>query len=82
MYVSGHVDIFDMVDINLFTVVALNMMVVQLEHSVTNLDSHIRPLRFRATIEEITEEPGSIELVEHRSKKMLLLTWNDASKPT
>ncbi|GJV35856.1 hypothetical protein Tco_1408333 [Tanacetum coccineum] len=33
MYVDGHVDIFDMVDINLFTVVALNMMVVQLGYT-------------------------------------------------
>ncbi|GJU25095.1 hypothetical protein Tco_1163716, partial [Tanacetum coccineum] len=74
MYVSGHVDIFDMVDIDLFTVVVLNMMVVQ-------LDSYIRPPRFRATIKEITDEPGSIAPVEHRSEKMLLLTWNDASKP-
>ncbi|GJX22185.1 heat stress transcription factor B-4-like protein [Tanacetum coccineum] len=30
MYVSGHVDIFDMVDIDLLTVVALNMMVLKL----------------------------------------------------
>nr|GEW61324.1 hypothetical protein [Tanacetum cinerariifolium] len=30
MYVNDHVDIFDMVDIDLFTVVALNMMVVKL----------------------------------------------------
>ncbi|GKC88702.1 heat stress transcription factor B-4-like protein [Tanacetum coccineum] len=30
MYVSGRVDVFDMVDINLFTVVALNMMVLKL----------------------------------------------------
>ncbi|GJR51675.1 hypothetical protein Tco_1402196 [Tanacetum coccineum] len=107
MYVSGHVDIFNMVDIDLFTVVALNMMVVELgytgeskpmfynylipltsldeglyalaceedvrclatvvksfklievyiEHSVMALDSYIRPPRFRATIEDITNEP-------------------------
>ncbi|GKD84883.1 hypothetical protein Tco_1356037 [Tanacetum coccineum] len=110
MYVGGHVDIFDMVDIDLFTVVALNMMVVKLgytgesepmfynylrpltsldeglyalaceedvccmstlvrsfklievyiEHGVTALDSYIRPPRFRATIEDITDEPSSI----------------------
>ncbi|GKA65303.1 hypothetical protein Tco_0765010 [Tanacetum coccineum] len=30
MYVSGRVDIFDMVDIDLFPVVALNMMVLKL----------------------------------------------------
>nr|GEW48389.1 retrovirus-related Pol polyprotein from transposon TNT 1-94 [Tanacetum cinerariifolium] len=110
MYVSGHVAIFDMVDIDLFTVVALNMIVLKLgytgkselmfynylrpltslnerlyaltckedvrcldtlvrsfksievyiEHGVTALDSYHRALRFRATIEEITDEPASI----------------------
>ncbi|GJT85844.1 hypothetical protein Tco_1067561 [Tanacetum coccineum] len=108
MYVNGHVDIFDMVDIDLFTVVGLNMMVVQLgytgesellfynylrpltsldeglyslaceedvrclatlvrsfklievyiEHGVTALDSYNRAPRFKATIEDITDEPG------------------------
>nr|GEU50114.1 probable L-type lectin-domain containing receptor kinase S.7 [Tanacetum cinerariifolium] len=133
MYVEGHVDIFEMVDIDLFTVVALNMMVVQLgytcesgplfynylrpltsldeglyalacekdvrclatlvrsfklidvyiEHGVTAVDSYNRPPpRFRATtIEEITDKPGSIAAVEHRSEKMLL-TWHDSSEPT
>ncbi|GJV01249.1 hypothetical protein Tco_1334818 [Tanacetum coccineum] len=80
VYVNGHVDIFDMVDIDLFTVVALNMMVVKLEHGVTALDSYIRPPRFRATIEDITDEPGSI--ATNRTEKMLLLTWNESSKPT
>ncbi|GKB47580.1 hypothetical protein Tco_0898333 [Tanacetum coccineum] len=93
MYVSGRVDIFDMVDIDLFTVVALNMMVLKLgytskglyalaceedvrclgtlvrsfklikfyiEHGVTALDSYLRAPRFRATLKEITNEPGSI----------------------
>nr|GEU83156.1 hypothetical protein [Tanacetum cinerariifolium] len=110
MYVSGRVDIFDMVDIDLFTVVALNMMVLKLgytgkfepvfynylkpltsldeglyalaceedvrclgtlarsftlievyiEHGVTTLDSYLRAPRFRATLEEITDESGSI----------------------
>ncbi|GJS04401.1 hypothetical protein Tco_0320909 [Tanacetum coccineum] len=32
MYVNGRVDIFDMADIDLFTVVALNMMAVQLDY--------------------------------------------------
>nr|GEU73273.1 reverse transcriptase domain-containing protein [Tanacetum cinerariifolium] len=35
MYVDGHVDIFDMIDIDLFNVIALNMMVVQLDYGVT-----------------------------------------------
>ncbi|GJU38208.1 hypothetical protein Tco_1191165, partial [Tanacetum coccineum] len=132
MYVSGHVDIFDMVDIDLFTVVALNMMVVKLgytgesepmfykylrpltsldeglyalafeedvrclatlvisfklievyiENGVTAFDSYIRAPRFRATIKEITSEPGSIAPIEHRFEKMLLLTWHDSSEPT
>nr|GEU72822.1 hypothetical protein [Tanacetum cinerariifolium] len=110
MYVSSRVDIFDMVDIDLFTVVALNMMVLRLGyigksepmfynylkpltslgeglyalaceedvrclgtlvrsfklieiytgHGVTALDSYLRAPRFKATLEEITDEPGSI----------------------
>nr|GEY61900.1 hypothetical protein [Tanacetum cinerariifolium] len=64
MYVSGRVDIFDMVDIYLFTLVALKMMVLKLgyiEHGVTALDSYLRAPRFRATLEEINDETaGSI----------------------
>ncbi|GJW54369.1 hypothetical protein Tco_0098454 [Tanacetum coccineum] len=45
-------------------------------------DSYIRPPRFRETIEEITDDPVSIAPVEHRSKKMLLLTWHDSMEPT
>nr|GEY13722.1 hypothetical protein [Tanacetum cinerariifolium] len=83
MYVSGHVDIFDMVVIDLFTVVALNMMVLKLgyiEHGVTALDSYLRAPRFRATLEEIFDEPGSI--AANRTKKMLLLTWHESSETT
>ncbi|GKB89481.1 hypothetical protein Tco_0961753, partial [Tanacetum coccineum] len=108
MYVNGRVDIFDMVDIDLFTIVALNMMVLKLgytgesepmfynylrpltsldeglydfvceedvrflstlvrsfklievyiEHGVTVLDSYLRAPRFRATLEDITDEPA------------------------
>ncbi|GKA31957.1 hypothetical protein Tco_0718324, partial [Tanacetum coccineum] len=119
MYVSGHVDIFDIVDIDLFIVVTLNMMVLKLgytcksepmfsnylrpltsldaglyalaceedvrclatlvrsfklievyiEHGVTALDSDLRAPRFRATLEEINDEPdGSI--AANRTKKM------------
>nr|GEU91832.1 hypothetical protein [Tanacetum cinerariifolium] len=110
VYVSVHQDIFDIVDIDLFTVVALNMMVVKLrytskyeplfynylrpftslderfyalacekdvcclatlvrsfrlidvyiEHGVTALDCDIKPPRFKATIEDTTDKPGSI----------------------
>ncbi|GJX83932.1 hypothetical protein Tco_0333413 [Tanacetum coccineum] len=128
MYVSGHVDIFDMVDIDLFTVVALNLIVLKLgytgksepmfynylrpltsldeglyalaceedvcylatfvrsfklievyiEHGVTSLDSYLRAPRFRATLEEITDEPGSI--ATNIIEKMLLLTWHESSE--
>nr|GEY11461.1 hypothetical protein [Tanacetum cinerariifolium] len=47
MYVNGHVDIFDMVDIDLFTVVALNMMVVQLGYTNESeplFYNYLRPL--------------------------------------
>ncbi|GJU66901.1 heat stress transcription factor B-4-like protein [Tanacetum coccineum] len=103
MYVSGRVDIFDMVDIDLFTVVALNMIVLKLgtqedvcclatlvrsfklievyiEHGVTVLDSYLRAPRFRATLEDITDEPGSIAV--NRTEKILLLTWHKSSETT
>ncbi|GJV08042.1 hypothetical protein Tco_1345698 [Tanacetum coccineum] len=47
MYVSGHVDIFDMVDIDLFIVVALNMMVVHLGYTSESeplFYNYLRPL--------------------------------------
>nr|GEW06720.1 hypothetical protein [Tanacetum cinerariifolium] len=46
MYVSGRVNIFDMVDIDLFTVVALNMMVFKLGYTGKSehmFYSHLRP---------------------------------------
>nr|GEX24428.1 hypothetical protein [Tanacetum cinerariifolium] len=116
----GHVDIFDMVDIDLFTVVALNIMVLKLgytsksehifynylkpltsldeglyalaceedvrcmgtlvrsfklikvyiEHGVTDLDSYLKAPQFRATLEEITDEDGSI--AANINEKMIL----------
>ncbi|GKG42202.1 hypothetical protein Tco_0476500, partial [Tanacetum coccineum] len=46
-------------------------------HGVTAVDSYRRPPpRVRATIEDITNEPGSIK---HRSEKMLL-PWHDSSE--
>ncbi|GJU36434.1 hypothetical protein Tco_1184788 [Tanacetum coccineum] len=47
MYVSGHVDIFDMSDIDLFTVVALNMMVLKVGYtgkSKPMFYNYLRPL--------------------------------------
>ncbi|GJT15897.1 ribonuclease H-like domain-containing protein [Tanacetum coccineum] len=61
---------------------SFNLIEVYIEHGVTDLDSYIRPPLFRTTIEVMTNEPGSIALIEHRSEKMLLLTWHDSSKPT
>ncbi|GJT59899.1 heat stress transcription factor B-4-like protein [Tanacetum coccineum] len=131
MYVSGRVDIFDMVDIDLFTVVALNMMVLKLgytgeselmfynylrpltsldeglyalaceedvrclatlvrsfklievyiEHGVTVLDSYLRAPRFRATLEDITDEPAG-SIAANRTEKILLLTWHESSETT
>ncbi|GKC96500.1 hypothetical protein Tco_1161942 [Tanacetum coccineum] len=130
IYVSGRVDIFDMVNIDLFIVVALNMMVLKLgytgksepmfynylkpltsldeglyalaceedvrclgtlvrsfklievyiEHGVTALDSYLRAPRFKATLEEITNEVGSI--ATNRNENMLLLTWHESSETT
>ncbi|GJS35284.1 hypothetical protein Tco_0533666, partial [Tanacetum coccineum] len=131
MYVSGRVDIFDMVDIDLFTVVALNMMVLKLgytgesepmfynylrpltsldeglyafaceedvrclatlvrsfklievyiEHGVIVLNFYLRAPRFRATLEDITDEPAC-SIVANRTEKMLLLTWHESSETT
>ncbi|GKD56202.1 hypothetical protein Tco_1289589 [Tanacetum coccineum] len=77
IYVSGRVDIFDMVDIDLFTVVALNMMVLKLGYTV----SYLRAPWFRETLEDITDEPAG-NIVANRTKKMLLLTWHESSKTT
>ncbi|GJR92946.1 hypothetical protein Tco_0265120 [Tanacetum coccineum] len=59
---------------------SFKLIEVYREHDVTALDSYIRPPRFRATIEDITDEPGSI--ATNRTKKMLLLTWSESSEPT
>nr|GFA41182.1 hypothetical protein [Tanacetum cinerariifolium] len=53
---------------------------VYIEHGVTALDYYIRPPRFRATIEDISDEPGSI--TANRTEKILLLTWHESSEPT
>nr|GEW00394.1 shikimate O-hydroxycinnamoyltransferase [Tanacetum cinerariifolium] len=82
MYVSVRVDIFDMVDINLFTMVALNIMVLKVgytEHGVTALDSYLRAPWFRATLEEINDEPAG-SIATNKTKKMLLLTWHECSE--
>ncbi|GJX44054.1 heat stress transcription factor B-4-like protein [Tanacetum coccineum] len=102
MYVSGRVDIFDMVDIDLpltsldeglyalacekdvrclaTLVKSFKLIEVYIEHGVTALDSYLRAPRFRATLEEITDELGSI--AANRTEKMLLLTWHKSSETT
>nr|GEU55156.1 hypothetical protein [Tanacetum cinerariifolium] len=39
---------------------SFKLIKVYIEHGVTALDSYIRPPRFRETMEDITDEPGSI----------------------
>ncbi|GJZ44795.1 hypothetical protein Tco_0592391 [Tanacetum coccineum] len=53
---------------------------VYIEHGVTALNSYLRAPRFRATLEDITNEPGSI--AANKTKKMLLLTWHESSTTT
>nr|GEU92523.1 hypothetical protein [Tanacetum cinerariifolium] len=67
-----------MVNIDLFTIVALNMVVLKLGY--TALDCYIKPPRFMATIEHISDEPGSI--AANRTKSILFLTWHESSEPT
>ncbi|GKE95491.1 hypothetical protein Tco_1580346 [Tanacetum coccineum] len=117
MYVNGRVDIFDMVDIDLFTIVALIMLYnylrpltsldvglyasaceedvrclatlvrrfklieVYIEHGVTVLDSYLRAPRFRATLEDIIDEPAG-SIAANRTENMLLLTWHESSETT
>ncbi|GJY03426.1 ribonuclease H-like domain-containing protein [Tanacetum coccineum] len=53
---------------------------VYIEHGVTVLDPYLRAPRFRATLEDITDEPGSIAV--NRTEKILLLTWHKSSETT
>ncbi|GJW60631.1 heat stress transcription factor B-4-like protein [Tanacetum coccineum] len=50
---------------------SFKLIEVYIEHGVTVVDSYIRPSRFKATIEDITDENGSIATIEHRTGKML-----------
>ncbi|GKC43728.1 heat stress transcription factor B-4-like protein [Tanacetum coccineum] len=60
---------------------SFKLIEVYIEHGVTVLDSYLRAQRFRATLEDITDEPaGSISA--NKTKKMLLLTWLESSKTT
>ncbi|GJZ26075.1 hypothetical protein Tco_0570328 [Tanacetum coccineum] len=77
MYVSGRVDIFDMVDIDLFTVVALNMMVLKLGYcgksepmfynylkSLTSLDEGLYALACEEDVRFLCTFFRSFKLIE------------------
>ncbi|GJR45617.1 hypothetical protein Tco_1313720 [Tanacetum coccineum] len=54
---------------------SFKLIEVYIEHGVTAVDSYNRPPpRVRATIEDISDELGSIATIEHISEKMFLLT--------
>ncbi|GJZ71449.1 hypothetical protein Tco_0635300, partial [Tanacetum coccineum] len=61
---------------------SFKLIEVYIEHGVTVVNSYQRPQsHVKATIEDITKTSSSAT-VEHRSEKMLLLTWHDSSAPT
>ncbi|GJW83513.1 ribosomal RNA small subunit methyltransferase [Tanacetum coccineum] len=61
---------------------SFKLIEVYIEHGVTVVDSYQRPSpRVRATIEDITDEPRCIATIEHRSEKMMVLTWHDSKEP-
>ncbi|GJY72917.1 hypothetical protein Tco_0477348 [Tanacetum coccineum] len=77
MYVNGRVDIFDMIDIDLFTVVVLNMMVVQLDYTgeteplfykylrpLTSLDEGLYALTYEKDVHCPTTLVKSFKLIE------------------
>ncbi|GJW52206.1 hypothetical protein Tco_0093557 [Tanacetum coccineum] len=90
MYVECHVDIYDMIDINLFSVIALNMMVLQLGYTnefeplfynylrpLTSLDEGLYALACEEDVRCVATLVRSF-----KSEKMLLLTWHDSSELT
>ncbi|GKA75800.1 hypothetical protein Tco_0782178 [Tanacetum coccineum] len=98
MYVSGHDDIFEMVDIDLFTIIGLNMMVVHLGYTGKS-----EPLSFKlievyiehgvAALDCYLRAPRLRETIEaftdepgsiaaNRTGKMLFLTWHDSRETT
>ncbi|GJV33825.1 hypothetical protein Tco_1394225 [Tanacetum coccineum] len=54
---------------------SFKLIEVYIEHGVTALDCYIRPPRFRATIEDISDEPGSI--AANITEKMLLFASHE-----
>ncbi|GJW96064.1 hypothetical protein Tco_0177872, partial [Tanacetum coccineum] len=90
-YVDGQVDIFDMVDIELFNVIVLNKMFLQLGYTVefeplfynyigplSSLDEELYPLVVKAIIEDISQ-PSTSATKENKYNKLLLLTWHDST---
>ncbi|GKC93395.1 hypothetical protein Tco_1158837, partial [Tanacetum coccineum] len=61
---------------------APNMFSIRIHHGRKFRRLYMPPPWVRATIEDITDEPGIIAIIEHISKKMLLFTWHDSSEPT
>ncbi|GJU70284.1 hypothetical protein Tco_1256543 [Tanacetum coccineum] len=57
---------------------SFKLIEVYIEHGVMALDYYIRPPQFRETIKEITNEPGSLAPIEHRSEKMLFTPCKDS----
>ncbi|GJW75606.1 heat stress transcription factor B-4-like protein [Tanacetum coccineum] len=61
-------------------VISFKLIEIYIEHGVTALDCYIRPPRFRETIEDISDEPGSI--AANRTEKMLCMPDCMLTPPT
>ncbi|GJX90059.1 hypothetical protein Tco_0343385 [Tanacetum coccineum] len=59
---------------------SFKLIEIYIEHGVTALDCYIRPPRFRATIEAISDEPGSI--AANKTEKMLCMSDCMLTPPT
>nr|GEV81799.1 hypothetical protein [Tanacetum cinerariifolium] len=90
MYVSGPVDIFDMVDIDLFTVVALNMMVLKLGYTgeselmfynylkpLTSLDEGLYALACEKDVRCLATLVRSFKLIEVIDDMMWQLSFDE-----
>ncbi|GJY49808.1 hypothetical protein Tco_0439764 [Tanacetum coccineum] len=86
VYVSSHQDIFDMVDIDLFTVVAMNMMVVKLGYTgeseplfynylrpLTSLDERLYALAYEEDVRCLATLVRSFKLIEMERQALLML---------
>ncbi|GKA95249.1 hypothetical protein Tco_0817287 [Tanacetum coccineum] len=57
---------------------SFKLIEVYIEHGVSALDSYLRAPRFRATLEEINDEPAG-SIAANRTENMLL-TWHESSE--